>query len=80
MKNELNNLELNTQEKIREKFITAPYKKTVQQAIKNCKLMQNNLKFEDEINFTTEQLKVMQKKHLLKPRNEIIVPTQSVLH
>ena len=63
MQKELENSEINTQERIEKKFITEPYKKTVQQAIKNCKLIQKNLKFDDETNFTTEKLRGMQKKH-----------------
>ena len=60
---ENSNLEINTQERIEKKYITGPYKKTVQQAIKNSKLKQKNLKFEDEINFTTEKLEGMHQKH-----------------
>ena len=63
MQKELENQELNAQENIKKRFITGPYKKTFQQAIKNCKLNQKNLKFEDEINFTIEKLSEMQKKH-----------------
>ena len=63
MQKELENSEINTQERIEKKYITGPYKKTVQQAIKNSKLKQKNLKFEDEINFTTKKLEGMHKKY-----------------
>ena len=63
MQKELAKLEVNSQEKIQEKFITGEYKQTVQQAIKNCKLNQKNLKLQDETNFTTDKLKRMQHKH-----------------
>ena len=46
-----------------EKMLPEPYKKTLQQITKNCKLEQKNLKLEDETNFTREKFKVMNEKH-----------------
>ncbi len=48
---------------IKQKFITGEYKKTVKQVTKICKLKQKGLNFKDEINFTSENKKVMQQKH-----------------
>ena len=46
-----------------EKMIPEPYKNTIQQITKNCKLEQKNLKLEDETNFTKEKFKVLNEKH-----------------
>ena len=35
----------------------------MEQVTKNCKLVQRNLKLEDEVNFTKEQYKVLNEKH-----------------
>ena len=35
----------------------------MEQITKNCKLVQRNLKLEDEVNFTKEQYKVLNEKH-----------------
>ena len=37
-----------------EKMLPEPYKQTMEQITKNCKLVQRNLKLEDETNFTKE--------------------------
>ena len=45
------------------KFIPKPYKETLNQVTKNCKLHQIGLTLEDETNFTKEKQKEMNEKH-----------------
>ena len=56
---------------IKQKYITGEYKKTVKQVTKTCKLKQKGLKFEDEINFTSDNKKDMKKKHEKDQMNEL---------
>ena len=63
IKQKLEKQELSSYQKIYKNFIPEPYRKTLQQITKNCKLEQRNLKLEDETNFTREKYKVLNEKH-----------------
>ena len=63
IKQKLEKQELSSYQKIYKNFIPEPYKKTLQQITKNCKLEQRNLKLEDETNFTKDKFKALNKKH-----------------
>ena len=63
--------EISSQQMIKQKFITGEYKKTIKQVTKTCKLKQRCLKYDDEINFTTENKKEMQQKHKHDQMNDL---------